>query len=84
MEQLIGHVTHWYGHVNVAGIHIEQGELHAGDRIHILGHTTDLEQAVGSMEVDHHHVEAAHEGDDIGVRVADHVREHDAVYRVLN
>ena len=84
MEQLIGHVTHWYGHVNVAGIHIERGELHTGDRIHILGHTTDLEQAVGSMEVDHRHVEAAHEGDDIGVRVADHVREHDAVYQVLN
>ncbi|HEX9092440.1 MAG TPA: EF-Tu/IF-2/RF-3 family GTPase [Coriobacteriia bacterium] len=83
-EQLVGHVTHWFGHVNVAGIQIEQGELHTGDKIHIVGHTTDLEQAVGSMEIEHRRIEEAHAGEDIGVRVADPVREHDSVYKVLN
>ena len=81
-EQLIGHVTHWFGRVNVAGIHLESGELREGDVIHIHGHTSDIEQRVGSMEVEHNVVHEARPGEDISVKVGDHVREHDEVYVV--
>lgn len=82
-EKLIGHVTHWYGHLNVAGIHVDEGELHVGDTIHVHGHASELEQTVASMEIDHHHVEEAHTGDDIGVVMAGRVREHDEVHKIL-
>ena len=48
-EQLIGKVTHYYGRVGVAALSLE-GPLRAGDKIHIVGHTTDLVQAVASLE----------------------------------
>ncbi|MBE0475648.1 MAG: translation elongation factor-like protein [Coriobacteriia bacterium] len=81
-EELIGHVTHWYGRIGVAGIHMDKGVLHEGDRIRVIGHTTDFEQQVGSIEVDHEQVPEAHEGQDIGIKVGEHVREHDRVYLV--
>jgi len=83
-EQLVGHVTHWFGRNMVAGVHMDEGELHAGDVVHIVGHTSDLEQPIGSIEIDHHRVDEAHAGEEIGIKVGDHVREHDLVYRVLH
>lgn len=83
-EQLIGHVTHWYGRNMVAGVHVDSGELHPGDMVHIVGHTSDVEQPIGSIEIDHNRIETAHTGDEIGIKVGEHVREHDLVYRVLH
>lgn len=83
-ELLVGHVTHWFGRPMVAGIHVDHGVLHAGDTVHIVGHTSDLAQPVMSMEVEHHAIEEAHEGDEIGIRVVDHVREGDKVYLIAN
>lgn len=81
-EQEIGHVTHWFSSIGVAGIHIDRGELHEGDVIHILGHTSDIEQRVGSMEIEHRHVTEAHPGDDVGIVIGGHARDHDTVYLV--
>jgi putative protease len=63
-------------------VHLTEA-LAVGDRIHIFGHTTDLEQAIGSMQIEHHEVPHAEAGDDVGIRVADHVREHDRVYKLV-
>lgn len=81
-ETKIGTVTHYYNHLHVAGVIITDGELHTGDRIHIKGHTSDFEQDVESMEMDHGHIDLARPGDDVGIRVIDHAREHDTVYLV--
>lgn len=81
-ERLIGHVTHWYGGIGVAGVHMDEGELHVGDTVHIVGHTSDLTQKVDSMEVEHHYVPEARAGEDIGIRAVEHVREHDRVFLV--
>ena len=81
-ETKIGTVTHYYNHLHVAGVIITDGELHTGDRIHIKGHTSDFEQEVTSMEMDHGHIDVAKPGDDIGIKVVDHAREHDVVYLV--
>jgi len=81
-ETKIGTITHYYNHLHVAGVILTDGELHKGDRIHIKGHTSDFEQTVGSMEMDHQPIEVAKKGDDIGLSVIEHAREHDTVYMV--
>ena len=82
-EMKIGTVTHYWSDLHVAGVTITAGELHKGDRIHIKGHTSDFEQDVRSMQMDHEVIESAKSGDEIGLAVSEHAREHDAVY-VIN
>jgi len=79
-EQAIGRVTHYFGHLSVAAVTLTE-PLALGERIHIREHTSNVEQTVDSMEVEHHAVERAGPDDDVALKVADHVREHDLVYR---
>ena len=79
-EQAIGQVDHYFGHLSVAAVSLT-APLAVGDRIHVLGHTTDLVQEVRSMQIDHAGVEQAKPGDDVAIAVDDHVREHDLIYR---
>ncbi|NJC95718.1 MAG: hypothetical protein C3F07_03400 [Anaerolineales bacterium] len=82
MEVEIGKVTHYYNHINVAVLKLNEN-LKLGDRIHILGHTTDFTQRVASLEVEHHTVVWVKPGDDVALKVIEPVREHDIVYRVV-
>ena len=77
----IGVVTHYYNHLSVAILKLEKGNLRVGDLIHIRGHTSDFAQPVESLEIDHVHVNEARPGQSIGLRVRDHAREHDVVYK---
>ena len=81
-EVEVGTVTHYWSHLGVAGVHLTE-PLDVGDRIHVLGHTSDFEQCVGTMEVEHHRIIHADPGADVGVHVADHAREHDHVYKLV-
>ena len=81
-ETKIGTVTHYWNHLHVAGVTLTDGELHKGDKIHIKGHTSDFIQDVGSMQIDHETIDEARAGDEIGLRVSDHAREHDEVYLI--
>ncbi len=80
-EVEVGKVTHYFNKAGVAGIKLS-GKLSGGDTIHILGHTTDLTETVASMQVDHDVVQTAGPDNEIGLKVSDHVREHDTVFRV--
>ena len=77
----IGIVTHYYSHLTVAIVQLETGSLRVGDVIHIKGHTSDFTQPVESMEIDHVHVSEARPGQSFGLRVKEHAREHDVVYK---
>ncbi len=81
-ETKIGTVTHYFNHLQVAGVVITDGELHKGDSIHIKGHTSDFEQVVESMQIDHETVDVSRPGDKIGLSVIEYAREHDTVYKV--
>jgi hypothetical protein len=82
-EQRIGVVTHYYSHLSVATMRLEPGTtLQVGDVIHIHGHTTDFTQKVDSLEVDHAPVTEVGPDDDFGLKVIEHAREHDAVFKV--
>ncbi|MCK4315707.1 MAG: translation elongation factor-like protein [Anaerolineae bacterium] len=80
-EQLIGKVNHWFGRIDVAGIELTD-KLAVGDSIHILGHTTDFEQKITSMQIMHQDVNEAGPGDDVGVKVQFRARVGDRVYKV--
>lgn len=77
----VGLVTHYYNHLSVAIVQLDTGMLRVGDVIHIKGHTSDFSQPVESMEVDHVHVNEARPGQSFGLRVREHAREHDVVYK---
>ena len=81
-ETKIGTVSHYYNHLHVAGVAITDGELRKGDTIRVKGHTSDFEQKAESMQIDHEPVEVAKPGDQIGLTVIEHAREHDTVYMV--
>jgi len=78
----VGRITHYYTDLGVAVILLDQGGLQVGDRIQIKGHTTYFEQTIGSMEIDHQSVQWAQPGQTFGLKVVDHAREHDTVYRL--
>ena len=82
MEMEIGKVTHYFGHLDVAVLSLV-GELKVGDTIHILGHSTDFTQIVGSMEIEHKKVQSVKSGDDVALKIAEPVRVHDTVYKVI-
>ena len=81
-EELVGEVSHWFGNISVAGITLIS-KLSLGDRVRVTGHTTDFEQEVTSMQIQHQDVSEASAGDEVGVKVASRARPGDSVYRVL-
>jgi len=80
-EELIGKITHYFDKIEVGIIEITKGKLAAGDTIHVKGATTDFEQVIESMQIEHEQVEKAKKGDAVGLKVKDKVREGDEVYK---
>lgn len=80
-EELVGTVSDYFARIEVIGIELV-GTLKVGDTIHIQGHTTDLEQVVESMQIEHEQVEEAKAGDAVGIRVKDRCRKGDKIYKV--
>ena len=80
-EEKIGTVTHYFDRPGVGAIELT-GDLEVGDRIAFRGHTTDFEQTIDSMELEHESVETAVAGEEIAVKVDERVREGDEVYRL--
>jgi len=78
----VGNVTHYFAKISVAVIELSD-TLSVGDRILIKGMTTNFEQIVNSMQIEHAHVERVEAGQSIGLKVDDRVREGDTVYKIL-
>jgi translation initiation factor IF-2 len=81
-ETKVGEVFIYFQKAMVAAVKITGGALEVGDRVHFIGNTTDLTQAVESMQVEDAQIRRAQAGDQVGIKVAGRVRPHDAVYRV--
>ena len=82
-EVEIGSVSDFFARPVVAGIELTTS-LKVGDRIHIVGHTTDIELTVESMQIDNVDAKEAKAGDAAGVKVSDRVRRGDRVYKVTD
>jgi len=75
-------VTHYYGNPMVAIVKLESGTLRVGDTIHIRGHTSDFSQRVESLQIEHAAVNEVGPQDELGIKVVQHAREHDIVYKL--
>ena len=82
-EVVIGTVSDFFAHPVVAGIELT-GTMKVGDTVHIVGHTTDIEFTVNSMQINNANVDQAKAGDSVGVKVSDRVRRGDTVYKVTD
>jgi putative protease len=78
----VGHITHFFSKISVAVIELK-APLAVGDIILIKGPTTDFEQIVESMQIEHKNVQRAEAGQSIGLKVAQRVREKDTVYKKI-
>jgi putative protease len=80
-EIQIGTVSDFFAKPVVAGIQLT-APLKAGDKIHIKGHTTDLELIVTSMQINNISVQEAKSGDAVGIKLPDRVRKGDTVHKI--
>ena len=80
-EEEIGKVSDFFARPVVAGIELT-GTLKMGDKVHIVGHTTDITFVVDSMQINNVDVNEAKAGDAVGVKVSDRVRRGDTIYKV--
>jgi putative protease len=78
----IGRVTHFFTKICVAVIELSE-PLSVGDKIVFKGPTTDFEQPVESMQIEHKNLQKAKAGQSIGLKVVQRVKENDMVYRKL-
>jgi selenocysteine-specific translation elongation factor len=82
-ETEIGKISDFFARPVVAGITLT-GVIKVGDKIHIKGHTTDVELTISSMQIDNVNVTEAKAGDGVGIKVPDRVRPGDKVYKVTD
>ncbi len=82
-EEVIGKVSDFFARPVVAGIELT-GTLKVGDKIHIKGHTSDIEFTVDSMQINNVDVKEGKAGDSVGVKVSERVRRGDTVYKVID
>ena len=79
--KLVGAVNHYYSKIGVGIVELKDS-LKVGDKIKIKGHSTEIEQDVDSIQIEHAEVPEGKKGDIVGVKVSDKVREGDQVYKV--
>ena len=82
-EEVIGKVSDFFARPVVAGIELT-APLKLGYKIHIKGHTTDLEMTVDSMQINNVDVEEAKAGASVGIKVSERVRGGDTVCKVTD
>ena len=81
-KKLVGKVSHYYAKIGVAVVDLTDS-LTVGDQISIEGTTTNIQQTVDSMQVEHKAVKTATKGNSVGMKVSDKVRGGDNVYKVV-
>jgi len=81
-EKEIGHITHYYGNINVGIIELSDS-LKIGDNIHVKGHTTDFTQSVDSMQIEHQSIAEAKAGEMVGIKINQKAHPHDKVYKII-
>src|SRR5881628_2768008 len=79
----VGEVFHFYGKIGVAAIRLTDDGIAIGDTVQIQGPSTNLEQTVETLQIEHADVSRAGPGQEVGMKVRDRVREKDFVYKLV-
>lgn len=78
----VGRITHFFSKISVAVVELT-APLVVGDKILVKGPSTDFEQIVESMQIEHKNIQRAEAGQSIGLKMAQQAREKDVVYKRL-
>ena len=81
--EAVGRVSGFFAHPSVEIVELS-GLVKIGDAIYVKGHTTDFQQTVDSMQVNHQAVQEARQGDSVGLKVNNRCRKHDVVYKLVS
>jgi translation elongation factor EF-1alpha len=79
-EEAVGVVLDYFRKAGVGAVEVTRGTIRIGDVLKFRGHTTDFVQRIDSIQVNHQAVKEAVEGDLIGIKVDERVREGDLVF----
>src|SRR6059036_900906 len=79
----VGEVFHFYGKIGVAAIRLTDDGIAIGDTVQIQGPSTNLEQTVDTLQIEHAVVSRAEPGQEVGMTVRERVREKDFVYKLM-
>ncbi|MFB0499663.1 MAG: translation elongation factor-like protein [Candidatus Hadarchaeaceae archaeon] len=80
-KKLVGKISHYFTKIGVGVVELSD-ELKVGDRISIEGATTNVQQTVDSMQIEHENVQSAGSGQSIGLKIVERTREGDLVYKL--
>jgi len=82
-EEKIGFVSNYFRKISVAAVEITDGTVSLGDTLHFLGHTTDFELTLHSIQIEHKSVTESKKGDSVGIEISEKVRKGDKVYKMI-
>ncbi len=80
-EELVGTITHYFPKPEVGVVQL-QADIKIGDVLHFRGHTTDFQQEIKSMQVEHGAVDSAGAGTEVAIKLKERVRSGDEVHLV--
>ena len=83
MQVRIGHISHFYTRISVAVLSLT-ATLKVGDKVRIMGHSTDHVQEVTSMEIEHEKVSLVGPGDEVALKVNQPVKKGDAIFKIIS
>jgi translation elongation factor EF-1alpha len=78
----VGRITHFFSKIDVAVVELTES-LAVGDSILVKGPSTDFEQTVESMQIEHKNIQSAEAGQSVGLKLMQRAKERDAVYKKL-
>ena len=84
MEERVGSVIRFFEKTSIAAVKLDFGDLAIGDIVHIKGSNTDFTQKIDDLEFDHKPVEKAVRGQFTGVKLSQHAKPFDLVYKVTD
>jgi len=77
----IGEVTHFFDKISVALLALTD-TIRVGDTVHLLGRSTDFQQEVTSLQIEHQPVSEAGTGQEVAMKVKQRVHPRDAVFKI--
>jgi len=76
---LLGFVEDYFAKIGVIALTLK-APIAVGQKLQVLGHTTNFEQSVDSMQIEHTPVTQAGPRDSVGIKVVNRARTGDHVY----
>lgn len=80
-RKLVGTVTNYFTKIGVAIVELNDS-LAVGNRISVEGATTNIQQIVESMQIEHKNIEKAGKGESVGLKIINRCRKGDNVFKI--